>query len=159
MKCWGLPLVLMLLINVMPATADPHLTATYRQIGPNYRMEFVLYMDEFRGAHGWGLYITNITDLEAPLGWEAGKDSRKTEWFDRLPIYDVPPSGILRGCAGTLQTLPSELGYFVRLTGPGIATYGGGVIPQPVPEPTALSALASLSLMAMVGLRRRLKVS
>ena len=130
----------MFLLVTCIAIADPYVTATYTPIDSGYRLEFVIYLDQWHGSlYGWGLYTTEIADLAAPIGWQAGTDIRKTNWDSLSPEYDVPPGGILRGSAGTFTVLPATLDYFTRMTLGGTQ---GTVIPVPVPEPSSLLALA-----------------
>ncbi|MEN6372088.1 MAG: PEP-CTERM sorting domain-containing protein [Armatimonadota bacterium] len=155
------PLMLLCLFIAcsIAACADPYVTATYRPLETgSYRLDFVLYTDYGHGSsYGWGLYTTEITGLVAPDGWRAVTDTRKTNWDSLSSEYDVSPGSMLTGCAGTFALLPTQLNYFIRLTGAG-----GGIdgtltpTPAPVPEPSSILALfGGLAGIGGLALRRR----
>lgn len=152
-----LALSLMFIVGA-PGRANPYVTATYQhlQLG-GYQLNFVVYMDEFHGSsYEWGLSAISISDLEGPIGWNAGSDSRHTWWSTPfLSGYQIPPSGVLGGFSGTFATLPSQLNYYVSTT-----EGGGGVadvlVPTPIPEPSSILALAG-GLTGLAGLRLRLR--
>lgn len=144
MKATTLVTLAILLIG-SAAHADPCVTATYRPLeGGGYRLDFALRLDQSSSSsYGWGLFNTDITDLVAPLGWRAETDVRKTNWDSLSPEYDVSPGGTLHGSAGTFGFLPTQLDYFVRLTGTG-GDFSGTLVPTPIPEPPCLVALSGL---------------
>jgi len=155
MKLVMLVVSLVLMLGSM-AYADPYVTATYSPLQSGYRLDFILHTDALNGSRGWGLTTTEITDLAAPFGWDAWTDERQTEWYPQSPDFYVPPNGVLSGSSGTFTTLPTQLYYFVRLTGPGIGTYDGTLTPIAVPEPSSLLALAGgLTGLGGLALRRR----
>lgn len=126
------------------ACAYPSITATYTVVDTGYRLDFVLQGDPWESSFRWGTFTTGITDLIAPVGWQAASDSRQTVWDTEFGSqYMVAPGQVLTGFSGTFATLPTQLEYYVSLTGPAPGSYHGTLVPTLVPEPCSLLALAS----------------
>ena len=139
------------------AKAEPHVTATYYQQESVYHFDFAVLMED--PVYGSGTLFevdsTLFSNMIAPVGWETWSDFRSTKWTTRYPEYRIPPGATLYGCSATASVVPANMRYIVGTTGP-VTTYWGTLIPQAIPEPSSLLALAGgLGAVGFPLIRRR----
>jgi len=167
--CW---LVLCVLAMLAPGAAafadepvDVTITALYAPVSGGYRYYLTVHnnTDPAQNAHAWSFYtwLLPAADIVCPFHWSAYVFS---PWYVLWSVgessfywpYGIPPRESLWGFEFTSPTLPGEIRYTGEARSDlGSWLFSGNMVPQLIPEPSSLLALAGgLGALGLSRLRR-----
>ena len=148
---------------VQLAAGIPYVTATYTPVPLGYRLDFVVHNTHSEGfVASFQIDAPADAGLESPAGWQgfAWRDTPPwpsyTDWWYTAPEYTIPPGNSLGGFSGEFVNLPPQVSYSLGLLYSVPGVYYGTVVPVPIPEPSALTAVAAgLAMLGGLRLKRR----